>query len=188
MIDIAITKNNENEFLKVAERLGTKDIVFLGKKGDIIIVKESEKARHYLEKTDIDMIYGLEEHKGKDPMHFRASGLNHILAEIAHKRKKIIAFNFNAILNTKGMLRSQLLGRMRQNVMLCRKYKVEMALASFAANPYELKSEKDLQAFGETIGMAPGEANKAVKAVEERIRLNKRKSKGEAVIEGIERI
>jgi len=121
-------------------------------------------------------------------MHFRASGLNQVLAAIANKKKKIIGFNFNAILNTKGMLRSQLLGRMKQNVKLCRKYKVEMALASFAANPFELKAEKDLQAFGETLGMTPGEAKKAVKAVEERIKLNKRKKKGESVIEGIEHI
>ena len=60
------------------------------------------------------------------------------------------------------MLRGQILGRMMQNVKICRKYKTKMIVFSFAENKKEMRDVKDLISFGRVIGMTPGEAKKSV--------------------------
>ena len=118
--------------------------------------------RKNFENKKVDIITGLEKEKKADHMKFRNSGLNHVLCKLAKENGITIAFSFNDVLKSKNMLRGQVLGRMMQNVRLCRKYKVRMMVASFAENKYEMRNVKDLIAFGRTIGMNPGEAKKAL--------------------------
>jgi RNase P/RNase MRP subunit p30 len=139
------------------------------KLADVVIVKAANN-RHIIEKAKPDIIFGLEESPAKDFIHHRNSGLNHVLCELARINKVMVGFSFNFILKTKGMLRSQIIGRMSQNIRLCRKYKVTTAISSFATNPYEMRSPHDLIAFGITLGMHPSEAKKSLKSVVERIR------------------
>ena len=55
-----------------------------------------------------------------------------------------------------------------QNVRLCRKYKVRMVLASFAHDPWEMRSAYDLLAFGQVLGMTPKEATVALNFTKKR--------------------
>ena len=219
MMDLVFPKQNENEFIKIAEQLNIKNLCFvyplkefdkiekiknskitlyfgtilkpnelrkLKKPAELVVVKDSNKNRKVLESKGIDVLFDLENHKRKDFIHHRNSGLNQVLCNLANKNKIIIGFNFNSVLKSEPVQCSTILGRMMQNVRLCRKYKIDMITASFATSPYEMRSLHDLRAFARLIGMQPGEANNSVKILHERIQKNKRKQSPGYVAEGLE--
>ncbi len=166
MIDIIIPEHESPLFEEFGKKLGYEKIYVIGKnlRRDQIqnCANQPEKTRHTVEKSNVKIVYNLEVHHEKDGLHQRKSGFNHILAKIAQEKGKIIAFNFNTILSTSGSQRSILLGRMRQNVRLCRKYKTQMLLMSGSTHPYEMRAAQDMRAFGELIGMTPGESKRAL--------------------------
>lgn len=159
-MDIAFPNKNEPKFLEIAERLDVNVKFAYPYKGnfkvDALIVSDKGTRKNF-ENKNIKMLFDLENVPGRDALHQRKSGLNHILAKIAFEKKKIIGFNFSNILNSDDEKRALLLGRMRQNVKLCRKYDVKMFLGSFASDPYELRGKYELRAFGAMIGMTPKE-------------------------------
>lgn len=202
MIDIVFPKNDEKEFIQIAEKLGYSSIVFAyqGKipnldlktkvkiytSRNIRIAKATGDDRHAIEKKNIDLIYGLEEAQKRDFMHHRASGLNQVLCKITKKRKIIIGFSLSSLLDSRGMLRAQLLGRIMQNIRFCRKYKVATAFCSFAHSPYQMRSANDMVALAESIGMTPGEARNSLRSVEEKVKKNLKSKKTGITTEGIE--
>ena len=168
MMDLVFPKQNEKEFIKIAEKLNIKNLCFvyplkefdkiekiknpkvslyfgtilrlgelrkLKKPVDLAVVKNSNKNRKVLEIKKADVLFDLENHNREDFIHHRNSGLNQVLCNIANKNKVIIGFNFNSVLKSESVQRGLILGRMMQNVKLCRKYKVGMAVASFSTSP-----------------------------------------------------
>ncbi|MBI1968668.1 hypothetical protein HYS49_02050 [Candidatus Woesearchaeota archaeon] len=138
------------------------DFVYLSKENKIALLQEAKKAqqrkllsvykasdpetlRFVLEKTPVDMVYGLERLYGRDSFHYPKSGLDHIACKIAAERGKTIAFSFSDILNAPE--KAALLHRMAFNIRLCRKYKVKTFLGSFAQRKEEMRSPKDLEVF-----------------------------------------
>ena len=140
MIDIVIPdKENENvPFEALGKKLRYETIFVVGKnlRRDLVMncANAPEKTRHAIEKSPVKIFYNLEVPGERDGLHQRKSGFNHVLAALAHEKEKIIAFNFNTILRATGTQRSVLLGRMRQNVRLCRKYKAPMMIISGATH------------------------------------------------------
>ena len=118
-----------------------------------------------MENKRVDIIVGAEKSKKNDFLHYRNSGLNQVLCKLARKNDIAVAFNFNEVLKLKGAGRSQLIGRMMQNVRMCRKYGVRMIIASFATNKFELKNPSDLMSFGMILGMTPKEAKDGLENV-----------------------
>lgn len=196
MIDIVFPDNNENEFIKLGKKLGFDKLIFVYNKIDevkengallckpneinkarnkvkIVLVESSDKDRYVLERTKPNLIFNLE-YQNRDFMHHRNSGLNQVLCKIAKKRNIAVGFNFNLVLNNEGMERSQILGRIMQNIRFCRKYKISTVLASFAKKPFEMRSYHDLISFGISLGMHPKEAKDSLRYME-------RKEKKEAV-------
>lgn len=155
-------------------------------KSDITIVKSSEKDRYIFEKSKPDIVFDLEAKGKKDFIHHRNSGLNQILCNIAKKNKVIVAFSLKSLLDTKSMLRAQIIGRIKQNIMLCRKYKLKTVIASFATKPYEMRSSNDLISLGISLGMHPKEAKESLQNALKKINLNKRKKTQSYIAEGIE--
>ena len=125
-IDIVFPNKNEKKFIELAEKLGwnglcfvyknklkenkekikklskeTKLKLFIGtinsKNADLSITSSSEKDQRILEKSPPDLLFGLEFLAKKDPMHFRASGLNQVLCKLAKKNKVIIAIPLKLI-------------------------------------------------------------------------------------------
>lgn len=207
MIDIVKPAGNEKELIKMALALGIRELVFYydkipeekiksevqiyyasPSKGDILIVESrgSEKDRHVLEKTNTDCVYSFEENRKKDKVHHRGSGLNQVLCKIMKDKKKIIVYNFNLVLNSKGADRARIMGRIKQNIKFCRKYKVQQAIASFASTPFEMRALTDLKSFGIAMGMHQSEAKKALELIQERVEQNKSRKTGKRVAEGIE--
>lgn len=195
--DIVFPKNNESDFIAIAEKLGYEKLCFVyddlekikelkskqaksshksnikiiygiltefkhiqkaKQNADLILIESSENDRKILENADEVILFNLEINKKKDFMHQRASGLNHVMCKLAERNDISIAFPFSSILNLENKKRAELIGRIMQNIKLCRKYKVKTIIASFAKNPYEMRSPHDLMAFFTNIGMHPKEA------------------------------
>ena len=129
---------------------------------NLIVAEGPDHARHCIEKLDVQLVYNLETSLRGDAPKQPQSGFNHILATIAHEKNKIWGLSFSLLLASRGMKRTQLLGRIKQNIKLCRKYKVQMCFASFATHPYQMRAWRDLVSVGQILGMTPGEAKKAV--------------------------
>ncbi|MFA5141399.1 MAG: RNase P subunit p30 family protein [Candidatus Woesearchaeota archaeon] len=194
MIDIVFPDKNENEFIEMAKELDFKKLCFVypldkfpiekypntikaiiclpkdipkaRKKTKLVFIESSESDRHAIEKLPFDILFNLENVAQRDGTHSKRSGLNQVLCELMAKRKKAVALNFNNILNANKGLRSVIIGRMMQNISLCKKFKVKLILASFAKKPYQMRAYHDMIAFGITLGMHPSEAKKALDSIE----------------------
>lgn len=186
MIDFVLPKNNEKEFLKMSKELGFDKLCFIyslkdfpkneikgnlkailskpsevakaKKMAKIVLVESSDSDRPLFEKGNFDIIFNLEKDIKKDLLHSKRSGLNQVLCNLLNKKDKIVAFNFNSLLKSNKGLRVNIMGRMMQNVKLCRKYKIKTLIASFAKTPYEMRASHDFIAFGINLGMHPKEA------------------------------
>jgi len=129
--------------LKDANKIKSKNLIF---------VKGSAKNRFFIEKKKADVLFSLEDGKREDFMHHRASGLNHVLCSLANKNKVVVGFSFNLLLRNKKNLH-KLLGRMMQNIRLCRKFKVKTLIGSFAERPFEMRGAKDILALFASLGI-----------------------------------
>jgi RNase P/RNase MRP subunit p30 len=151
---------------------------------NLVLVRATGNEQALFERVKPDIAYDLELVAEKDPIDFRASGLNQVLCRFAFMNKIIVGFSFSSILNARN--RIMILGRIMQNIRFCRKYKVTTALASFAAEPYEMRAWHDLISFLIVLGMHAGKAKESLKIIEEKIRLNLKKKSPEYIGEGIE--
>jgi hypothetical protein len=172
--DIFMPDKNESELAQEAKNHGFREIIFLysdsmnvpklklvlpGLKistGCIILAANklsSAKARFdfvfaglqrpYFELKGIDFILGSEETTTSDFFYQKRGGLDDFMCQLA--RRNNINLVFPVALNNKDI------GRMEQNVRLCRKHKVHAMVATFARLPSEIRAPKDLDAFSRRI-------------------------------------
>ncbi len=127
---------------------------------NFVITPSSNNNQYIFEKQKPNLIYDLETLPQKDSLHFRHSGLNQVLCSLAKQNNITSGISFNTVLHSKN--KAVLLGRTMQNIMLCRKYKVKMRIASFASLPYEMRSASDLASLGIVLGMHPREAKQSL--------------------------
>ena len=132
---VLVSEKNKKNLVKKINKIKQRDHLVMVKAGD------EKFNRFVLERTRADMIYGLELGKKRDAMHYRRSGLDQVLCKLAKTKKKIVVFSL------KGISDPVVLGRVMQNVKLCRKYGVKFILGSFASKAREMKSEHDLSLF-----------------------------------------
>lgn len=120
---------------------------------ELVVVQGSDDTlnRLALSSRYVDIL--LDPHLGsrKDFMHQRNSGLNQVLCVLAKENNVAVGFSFSSILHAEK--RGRVLGRIMQNIRLCRRYKVPMVIGSFAKNDWDVRNEKDLQAFFQVLGM-----------------------------------
>lgn len=121
--------------------------------GKEIVFGSVESNRKLIELRKVRVLVSSHLGARKDFMNFRNSGLNDVLCKLAKKNKVSIGFDFSEILNCSGMLRIEVLARMRQNVRLCGKYGVSMRVFSMAKEPYELRAKDALFTFARVLGM-----------------------------------
>lgn len=124
------------------------------KKKDLIIVQGGDEKinRAALEDKKVDILLCPEKNSRRDLMFSRRSGLNQVLCKLAAKNDVAIGFDFSYLLNSSGKERAKILGRMKQNVRFCKKYKVKMVFSSFARTKYELRSTDFLKTFQRILG------------------------------------
>jgi len=75
---------------------------------------------------------------------------------LANKNEVAVGVSLNS-LNGPVMI-----GRIKQNIKLCRKYKVKMLFFTFAQNKYEMKGAQDLLSLLRVLGMTGKEARDAL--------------------------
>ncbi len=205
--DVVFPKGNEQEFIRIAEKLQVPGLCFaypftdkkaaaacksslqqLQEKTKVILKlafiaseKQIYKAkdigmiavasatgdepydRELIAKYQPHIVYNLESSPKKDYIHSRRSGLNQVLCKFAAKNNVVVAISFSSVLNSKN--RAQLLGRMMQNIRMCSKYRVSTAIASFASDPYDMRSPHDLQSFLLSFGMNTKKAKDSISAI-----------------------
>lgn len=148
--------------IKIGVKTDIKNINKLKKKNDFTIIEANDKTRHIIEKIKPNLIYNLELIGRKDFIHHRNSGLNQVLCKLANKNKVIVGINFNNFLKETKLSKDIIFGRIKQNIKLCRKYKVKSIIASFASTPFEMRNPQDLLSFSIILGMHPKEAKESL--------------------------
>lgn len=149
------------------------------REGIMVVIGENEKiVSEASSSKKVDIILNPVSGREKDPMHYRSSGLSVESLSNAKKNGIAIGFSFDGL---KGVDASRTLGHMMQDVSICRKYRLDFVLASFAYFDKDVKSQFELGALGNVIGMRSDEIKDALGAVERIIRkkgLSKEKSAG----------
>jgi RNase P/RNase MRP subunit p30 len=120
--------------------------------------------RQNFESRDIDVLFDLESGPRQDYIHNRNSGLNQVHCKLAKEKKKTLAFSFNQVLKTEHP--EIIIGRLMQNLALCKKYKNDFVIASFAREPYEMRFHKDYVAFLKAVGAHNKQAKEAVEILD----------------------
>lgn len=202
MFDIVFPKDNEQLFIKTAEKLGIKGIVFayttstpsflqqntplleklqqettLSLRRIIAVpAKDVHKVRGLKELSLVDasssvkdaimkkstIIYNQEASKEKDPFRYRAT-LDSRSAQLAKEQKTIIAINFTHLLKNQT---PQTTARVQQTILLCRKKKLPLIIASFASQPKDMRAPTDLQSLMSVLGASSQQAKSAVSHLE----------------------
>ena len=142
--------DNKKISIDIGFLISQKNLNKAAKISRFLAAKSSENDRYFIESKKVKIIYGFEESGKKDFMHQRASGLNHILCELARKNNIAIGFSYSSIINNKNS--AVVIGRMMQNAALCKKYKTSTIIASFSSNPFELRQPHDVSSLFKLFG------------------------------------
>lgn len=121
--------------------------------------------RASLENKKVKALVSPEYERNHDWSNYRNSGLNQVLCKIARDNNKAVIINFKDILFRRGHERAILLGRIMQNIRLCRKYKVKLRIGSFASRKEEMRAAPDLNSFCAAIGMNTTQVKEALSAL-----------------------
>jgi RNase P/RNase MRP subunit p30 len=177
-IDVCIPKDNEDKFIFIAEKLDIKGLLFLYEKEDktgklselqkktklklysgLLVTKNAsapgitfaKAEQQNIENRNLKFLYDFEEQEEKDSFHYRRSGANQVLCNIMKEKEKVFVFDMEKLI-TNFRTREKVLGRMIQNLMLVKKYKLDSIICSFATKPENLRAEKEysslIRAFG----------------------------------------
>ncbi|MBI2573265.1 hypothetical protein HYV86_05370 [Candidatus Woesearchaeota archaeon] len=113
------------------------------KKKLIYFVPKPELLRFAIEKAPVDLILGIEELYPHDSLHYPKAGMDQVLGPLAKQKKRIVGFSFSSLLHTSH--RARMMMRIAFNAKVCKKYGVDMVWSTFAGNPTDLRSVKDLE-------------------------------------------
>ena len=133
----------------------------------IVLGSTDEINRMALEDKRTDMLLSPEEIRRKDFSKWRNSGLSHVLCKFASQNDIKIGISFSSLLSLSPEEKASKLGKIMQNIRLCRKYDTKLVLASFAESSEGLASPYELKSFGLTLGMTPEQANQSLENARE---------------------
>lgn len=144
---------NKKISIQIGLIVNKKNINKAYKESKLLVAKSSDNDRLLIESKKINMIYEFEDVNRKDFLHQRASGLNHIICEIAKKNNVAVGFSYSSLFNKNSQEVSLLIGRVVQNIALCKKYKVKTVIGSFSGNPYDMRAQHDVMCLFTMLGM-----------------------------------
>lgn len=152
---VTVSAKSEAELKKKSrEAIDSADLVLFEGGGEV--------NRLAAESWEVDLLCHPEKGIEKDLMDQRNSGVDEVILKLMAEHGIGIEFNLSQILNSYGMTRAQVIGRMRQNIVLARKYGVSMILTSGASECWGLRSPQDMIAVAEILGMNQAEAKASV--------------------------
>jgi len=110
-------------------------------------------------------------------------GINHVIAKEAREHGVAIEFDLSRLIVLRGPSRMKAISDFRVNLMLARKYDVDIVLVSNAKTPYDVRMPRELVALAGLFGMHPDEACRAMYDVP--LRIFKEQSSG-YISDGVE--
>jgi len=176
MFDVVIPNGNEEDFIDMALSSGYSQICFLvedsrysyaskriGVKKALLVksVNQISKSRKNFDfifanaerkffESKIDYIINAELFDRKDSFHFKRTALNQVHAKLAKSNNIAVLFSFSNLLSNR---RIQTLGRMFQNAILVKKYKLQSNAFSLTKDPTSMKSRNILDALIRVLGV-----------------------------------
>ena len=118
-------------------------------KSEITFTSEDDYLnRKILEKEKINILL-INQKDRKDFSKQRNSGFNQVMAKIAKKNKITLGINLDEIIEAKPELKAKILARVKQNIMLCKKNKINM---KFISKKYK-RDNYNLKSLGSSLGM-----------------------------------
>ncbi len=121
-------------------------------KSEVIFTSENDELnKKVIEKLPIDILLLSQKNK-KDSQKQRNSGFNQVLAKIAKKNNIQIAINLDEIIDSKTgpIEKAKILARIKQNIKLCSKNKIQM---KFISPSEKNKDSYELKSIGTSLGM-----------------------------------
>ncbi len=100
--------------------------------------------REVVEKSSVTVIVGLEGVAPKDSLHQVRGGLDQVLGPLLFSHQVSVMFSLGDVLLAPS---AQLISRMRFNLMVCTKYKVDVTISCLCSSKYDLRSVSDVEAF-----------------------------------------
>ncbi len=130
-----------------------------------VIGRDDVFNRRVIETCKIDYLVSPERGFRRDSVKQRDSGLNHVIAKEAGKRKISIVINFSELFdegNRKKKERAEILARIMQNIKICRRAKCKIKIATLAKTKEQLRTENELGSFGFSLGMSSQQVKEGV--------------------------
>ncbi|MDI3473982.1 MAG: hypothetical protein PWR30_305 [Candidatus Woesearchaeota archaeon] len=181
-------KNLENEFLVVLNQLNQRMVcladesikrpLYEEKEGikiihlplnakvnglGIVELKEVENLRTFLSGLNRKIIFGFESLSLKESVSSISSGLNRVICNELNKRENIYGLCMSQIIHSSN--KARILRRIIQNLYLCKKYSVKVAVFTLASSPYDLRAEKEVRAFLNTLSNNPGFVSDSMRTI-----------------------
>jgi len=130
----------------------------------VLLVKGSDLLlnRKAVETKEVDILTHPEYNR-------RDSGFNHVMAELAAENHVAIEINFREILNSSKNTRANIMHKIKNNVVLCKKYRAPVIICSGAVTHWQLRDPKVLMSMGCLLGLELNETKKAISEVPENI-------------------
>jgi len=148
---------------------------------DIIAVsaQNEDLVRFAAESPFVDMVFAVTNASGRDHFEYRRSNFNAIIADLMKKNKQSYALSFAHLLSFEHYNRAKVIGREMQNIRFTRR-KVQIAMASFANTPWQMRLPDNLSAVSRVLGLNAPQSKQAVSTAIEAILKKKahRRSKG----------
>jgi len=132
-----------------------KDLLKKEKNPKIVLAQDEEFNRKMLERANFDILLSPEKNTSNTTIRSIDSGLNHVLCKIASKRGIRIGIDLENLRNLENKQKAIILEKIIQNIKLCRKYKVQLALKG-------IKDKSDSFAFLLSLGSSTEQASKAL--------------------------
>jgi len=145
--------NHKNISVEMGFIVSKKNLNKAAKISRLLVARSSELDRFFIESKKIKLIFGFEEFHKRDYLHQRASGLNHVICDIANKNNVVVGFSYGQLFNNDKMNSAVLLGRLMQNISLCQKYNLRTVIGAFSSNPFDLRYHYDISSLFGILGM-----------------------------------
>ena len=154
MVNMEFELIKESNFDKARKLV---DLVIKEKKLPVVVARDDDFNRKVLEKTNLRYLLFVNFKERKDRLKQRDAGLSEFICKVARDKGIFIGFCFAEILKLQGKELAWHLAKIRQNIMLCKKYKVKVVLFEI-----EGLNKKDLFGFLLSLGMSTDMAKFAV--------------------------
>jgi len=109
--------------------------------------------RFIVEKAENIVLFNVEYTHKDDHMHFRRGGLDQVVCKFASKNNITIVSSFSKLNVLNPIDQSKVIGRIKQNIRFCQKYKTKYGLFTFADDSVDMRGAHDLATLMKRLGM-----------------------------------